>query len=134
MQPERNEVKNQRVPFDDLSLDPFLKLADNLGELEVTIGERARPVVAELRQRLRAAVADRARGDLPESLAQLRGAMERLAAIAGELDPEEGALMRMVAQRFTEALKLGDKGAAKEAVNLMRHRSGDSKSEDNSKW
>lgn len=134
MQPERNEVKNQRVPFDDLSLDPFLKLADNLGELEVTIGERARPVVAELRQRLRAAVAGRARGDLPESLAQLRGAMERLAAIAGELDPEEGALMRMVAQRFTEALKLGDKGTAKEAVNLMRRRSGDPKDEDDPKW
>jgi hypothetical protein len=134
LQPERNEVKNQRVPFDDLSLDPFLKLADNLGELEVTIGERARPVVAELRQRLRAAVAGRARGDLPESLAQLRGAMERLAAIASELDPEEGALMRMVAQRFTEALKLGDKGTAKEAVNLMRRRSGDPKDEDDPKW
>ena len=119
---------------DDPSLDPFLKLADNLGELEVTIGERARPIVTELRQRLRAAVASRERGDLPGSLEQLRGAMERLAAIAGELDPEEGALMRMVAQRFTEALKLGDKGTAKEAVNLMRHRSGDPKGEDNSKW
>ena len=119
---------------DDLSLDPFLKLADNLGELEVTIGERARPVVAELRQRLRAAVANRERGDLPGSLEQLKGAMERLAAIAGDLDPEEGVLMRMVAQRFTEALRLGDKGTAKQAVNLMRQRSGDSNSDDDSKW
>jgi hypothetical protein len=122
------------VPSDDPSLDPFLKLADNLGELEVTIGERARPAVVELRQRLRAAVASRERGDLPGSLEQLRDAMDRLAAIAGELDPEEGALMRMVAQRFTEALKLGDKGTAKEAVNLMRHKSGDPKDEDSSKW
>ena len=122
------------MPSDDLSLDPFLKLADNLGELEVTIGERARPAVVELRQRLRAAVASRERGDLPGSLEQLRAAMQRLAAIAGELDPEEGALMRMVAQRFTEALKLGDKGTAKEAVNLMRHKSGNPKDEDNSKW
>jgi hypothetical protein len=134
LQRSRNEVKNQVMPSDDLALDPFLKLADSLGELEVTIGERARPTVAELRQRLRAAVASRERGDLPGSLEQLRGAMERLAAIASELDPEEGALMRMVAQRFTEALKLGDKGTAKEAVNLMRHRSGDPKDEDNSKW
>jgi hypothetical protein len=122
------------VPSDDPSLDPFLKLADNLGELEVTIGERARPAVVELRQRLRAAVASRERGDLLGSLEQLRDAMDRLAAIAGELDPEEGALMRMVAQRFTEALKLGDKGTAKEAVNLMRHKSGDPKDEDSSKW
>ena len=113
------------MPSDNLSLDPFLKLADSLGELEVTIGERARPAVAELRQRLRAAVASRERGDLAGSLEQFRGAMERLAAIAGELDPAEGAMMRMVAQRFTEALRHGDKGTAKEAVNLMRHRSGD---------
>jgi len=134
LQRHRNAVENQAVPSDDLSLDPFLKLADNLGELEVTIGARARPIVAELRQRLRAAVACRERGDLPGSLEQLRGAMARLAAIASELDPEEGALMRMVAQRFTEALKLGDKGAAKDAVNLMRHRSGDPKDEDQSKW
>jgi hypothetical protein len=134
LQRGRDEVKNWAVPSDDLSLDPFLKLADNLGELEVTIGERARPIVGELRQRLRAAVACRERGDLPGSLEQLRGAMERLAAIAAELDPEEGALMRMVAQRFTEALKLGDKGTAKDAVNLMRHKSGDPKDEDDSKW
>ena len=119
---------------DNLSLDPFLKLAENLGELEVTIGDRARPAVVELRQRLRAAAASRERGDLPGSLEQLKSAMERLAAIAGELDPEEGALMRTVAQRFTEALKLGDKGTAKEVVNLMRHKSGDPKDEDSSKW
>jgi hypothetical protein len=122
------------VSSDNLSLDPFLKLAENLGELEVTIGERARPAVVELRQRLRAAAASRERGDLPGSLEQLKSAMERLAAIAGELDPEEGALMRMVAQRFTEALKLGDKSTAKEVVNLMRHKSGDPKDEDSSKW
>ena len=119
---------------DHPSRDPFLKLADSLGELEVTIGERARPIIADVRQRLRAAVANRERGDLPGSLEQIRGAMERLAGIANELDPEEGAMMRMVAQRFTEALKLGDKGTAKEAVNLMRHRSGDSRDEDDSKW
>jgi hypothetical protein len=122
------------VASDHLSLDPFLKLADGLGELEITIGERARPIVADVRQRLRAAVASRERGDLPASLEQLRGAMERLAAIASELDPEEGATMRMVAQQFTEALKLGDKGAAKEAVNLMRHKSGDPSDDDNSEW
>jgi hypothetical protein len=122
------------VYSDRLSLDPFLKLAENLGELEVTIGDRARPAVLELRQRLRAAAASRERGDLPGSLEQLKSAMERLATIAGELDPEEGALMRMVAQRFTEALKLGDKGTAKEVVNLMRHKSGDPKDEDSSKW
>jgi hypothetical protein len=116
------------------SLDPFLKLAENLGELEITVGARARPAVAELRERLRAAAASRERGDLPASLGQLRDAMDRLAAVASELDPGEGELMRMVARRFTEALRLGDKGAARDAVNLMRRRSGDPNDEDQSNW
>jgi hypothetical protein len=119
---------------DDLPLDPFLKLADSLGELEITIGADARPIVADVRRRLRAVVASRERGDLPGSLEQIRGAMERLAAVASGLDPEEGAMMRMVAQRFTEALRLGDKGTAKEAVKLMRHKSGDPKDEDETNW
>lgn len=118
----------------DPSLAPFLKLADNLGELEVTVGAHARSVVAEVREELRAAIASRERGDLSGSLALLRRAMERLAAMGSELDPEEGALMRMVARRFTEALTLGDKGTAKETVNLMRHKAGDPKDEDDSKW
>jgi hypothetical protein len=134
LQRMKNAVENWSVPADDAALDQFLKLADNLSELEVTIGVRARPVVAEVRERLRAAVACRQRGDLPGSLAALRAAMERLAAIGSELDPEEGALMRVVAQRFTESLKLGDKGSAKAAVDLMRHKAGDPKDEDKSEW
>ncbi len=129
-----NAVEDWSVPVDDAALDQFLKLADNLRELEVTLGERARPVVAEVRERLQAATACRERGDLPGALAALRTAMERLAAMGSELDPEEGALMRMVAQRFTESLKLGDKGGAKAAVNLMRHKAGDPKDEDKSEW
>lgn len=116
------------------AIDPFLRLADNLGELEVTIGERARPVVAELRQRLREAAASRARGDLPASLDRLKSAMERLAAVASELDPHEGAQMLAVARRFTDSLGRGDKDAAKAAVNVMRHKSGDPNDEDKSSW
>jgi hypothetical protein len=122
------------VSPDHPSLDPFLKLAENLGELEVTVGARARPVVAELRDRLRSAAAARERGDLPASLGQLKAAMERLAAVASELDPGEGELMRMVARRFSDALRLGDKATARDAVNLMRHKSGDSNDEDQSNW
>ncbi len=134
MQPVTDAVKDWNVPVDDAALDRFLKLADNLSELEVTIGERARPVVAEVRERLRAAAGCRERGDLPSALAALREAMERLAAMCSELDPEEGALMRMVAQSFTQSLGLGDKGGAKAAVNLMRHKAGDPKDEDGSQW
>ena len=122
------------MSYGESSIDPFLRLADNLGELEITIGERARPVVAELRQRLREAAAIRARGDLVGSLENLRSAMERLAAVASELDPQEGALMLAVARRFTDSLGRGDKGAAKAAINVMRHKSGDPNDEDQSNW
>ncbi len=116
------------------AIDPFLKLADNLGELEVTVGERARTVVNELRERLREAAALRARGDLPGSLDRLRSAMERLAAMAGELDPHEGAMMLAVARHFTGSLSRGDRDAAKDAVKLMRHKSGDPSDDDQSSW
>ncbi len=122
------------MSFDDPALDPFLKLADRLGELEIIVGERARPVVAELRESLHGAIARRQAGDLPGSLALLRRAMERLTAMGGELDPEEGALMRMVAERFGQALETGDKGAARTAVKIMRQKSGDPSDEDNSSW
>lgn len=134
LQRGKHTIENRAVPHEDPALEQFLKLADNLGELEVTVGDRARPVVAEVREGLRAAVACRERGDLPGSLAALRAAMERLAAMGSDLDPQEGALMRMVAERFTESLRTGDRNNAKEAVNLMRHKAGDPKDEDKSDW
>jgi hypothetical protein len=122
------------VSLDDPSLDPFLKLADRLGELEVTLGERSRPLVAELREGLRGAIALRQSGDLAGSLALLRSAMGRLTAMACELDPAEGALMRMVAERFGQALEMGDKGTAKTTIKIMRQKAGDPNDEDNSSW
>lgn len=114
--------------------DPFAKLAQNLGELEVTIGERARPAVAAVRAGLRDAVAMRERGDIPGSLAAIGHAMERLAALLGTLDADEGVMMRAVAERFAAALGTGRKGAAKTIVNVMRHKAGDLSDDDNQDW
>jgi len=112
--------------------DSFLQLIDRLGELEIVIGPQARPVVAELRSRLQEAVAARERGDVPGALAIIGQAMGRLAALAGSLDAAEGTLMRAIAGSFAQALGAGDKGAAKQAVNVMRSKAGD-KDED-SEW
>ncbi len=106
--------------------DSFLQLIDRLGELEVVIGPQARPVVAEVRSRLKEAAAARERGDVPGALAIIGQAMQRLAALAGSLDAAEGALMRAIAGSFAQALGVGDKGAAKQAVNVMRGKAGDS--------
>jgi hypothetical protein len=122
------------VPISDPANDSFLKLADNLRELEVVIGEKARGVVAEVRQSLLDAVASRQRGDTTLALEQIRRAMERLAGLASELDPAEGAMMREIARVFMQSLNLGEKGVAKESMKVMRRKAGDSKDDDPSDW
>ncbi len=115
--------------------DSFLKLAENLGELEVVIGPKARSVVAEVRAGLQDAIACRERGDMPAALDAIKRAMERLAALGSQLDPAEGEMMRAIAQHFSKALTAGLKGEAKAAVGVMRQKAGDPKDdEDSSKW
>ena len=122
------------MPLSDPANDSFLKLADNLRELEVVIGEKARPVVAEVRQTLLDAVASRQRGDTTLALGQIRRAMERLAGLASELDPAEGAMMGEIARVFMQSLNLGERGAVKETMKVMRRKAGDSKDDDHSDW
>ena len=122
------------MPLSNPADDPFAKLAQNLGELEVVIGERARPAIAQVRAGLRDALACRERGDMPGSIAAIRLAMERLAALGSTLDPEEGAMMRFIADRFTAALSAGHKGDAKTSVDVMRRKAGDTKDDDNKDW
>jgi hypothetical protein len=114
--------------------DSFLKLAENLGELEVVIGPKARPVVAEVKAGLREAIACRDRGDIPAALEAIERAMEQLAALGSQLDPAEGAMMRAIAQHFSQALSAGLKGEAKVAVNLMKNRAGDPKDREGNEW
>ena len=122
------------MPLDPRVFDPFLKLGDGLRELEVTIGPGARPAIAEIRTRLAEAIAMRERGDMPNAIATVGRAMDQLAALGSQLDPAEGELMRMIAQRFRHALAGGDKGSAKETVNFMRRRAGDPKDDPNTDW
>jgi hypothetical protein len=114
--------------------DPFLQLIDRLGELEVVIGEQAKPVVAEVRERLREAASARARGDVPGALTIIGQAMQRLAGLASHLDAAEGALMHAIAGSFAHALNAGDKGTAKQAVEVMRTKAGDGSKEPGSEW
>jgi hypothetical protein len=122
------------VTLSDSPDDPFTRLVQNLGELEIVIGERARPAIAGARESLRDALACRERGDMAGSIAAIRVAMERLAALGATLDPEEGALMRLIAERFSAALGSGQKGEAKASVDLMRRKAGDTKDDDGKDW
>ena len=118
----------------DPTSDSFLKLADGLRELEVVIGPNARPVVAQVRAELQEAVASRQRGDMAGTLEKIQRAMERLANLGAELDPAEGAMMREISRIFMQSLNFGEKGAAKDVVNLMRHKAGDPKDDDHTDW
>jgi len=118
----------------DPTSDSFLKLADGLRELEVVIGVKARPVVAQVREELREAVASRERGDMAGTLEKIQRAMERLANLGSQLDPAEGAMMREISRIFIQSLNIGEKGPAKEIVNTMRHKAGDPKDDDRTDW
>jgi hypothetical protein len=122
------------VVLDPFSFDSFIRLSEGLGELEITIGQAARPVIADVRTRLLEAVARQKNGDTAGAVDIIRRAMERLASLAGTLDPAEAMLMRMISQQFGNALQLGDKDAAKNAVNLMRHKAGDPKDDPDNDW
>jgi hypothetical protein len=122
------------VVTDCVSFDSFIRLGESLGELEVVIGPAARPVIAEVRTRLAEATARQKNGDMQGAISIICGAMERLALLAGTLDPAEARLMRMLGDRFSTALQNGDKNAAKDAVNMMRHKAGDPKDDPHSDW
>ena len=122
------------MPLSNPADDPFTKLAQNLGELEIVIGERARPAIAGVRERLRDALACRERGDMAGSIAAIRLAMSQLAALGSTLDPAEGTVMRTIAERFANALGAGHKGDAKTSVDVMRRKAGDSKDDDDKDW
>src|SRR6266446_5387459 len=113
---------NDRAVFDS-----FIRLSDSLRELEITIGPAARPVISEVRARLAEASARQKDGDAPAALTVIRAAMERMASLAGTMDPAEAMLMRMLTEHFANALGTGDKNAVKTVVNAMRHKAGDPK-------
>jgi hypothetical protein len=115
------------MPLDTTGFEVFVNLGESLRELELAVGPGAHPVIVEVREALALAASKRQAGDLNGALMLIRQAMERLAMLGSKVDAEEGAMMRFLAERFAQALSLGDKSAAKEAVGIMRHKAGDPK-------
>lgn len=122
------------MPVQSSNADPFVKVADGLRELELVVGPKARPVVAELRARLADAAAMRTNGNVAGAVDVVRQAMDRLAVLGSEVDPEEGGVMRMIASMFSQALSFGDKDSAKQAIDIMRRRAGDSTDKPKNDW
>ena len=100
------------------------QLIAGLGELEAVLGAAAKPVIAEVQTRLGEAMAARDRGDPVAMMRAIGVAMDRLAALADRLDPQEAALMRAASAQFRSALLRGDTPQAKQGLDVMFERSG----------
>ncbi len=95
-----------------------------LAELETVFGTQIAPAVAAIRNTLLAALAARDRGDTPAAVDHIGRAMDRLTALADQMDPGEGALMRALAEAFRAALLRGDQSVVQRSTAAMLQRSG----------
>jgi len=99
-------------------------VVSRLGELEIVLGPHVAPTVSAVRAVLTSALAARDRGDVPGAIQQISHAMDRLAALADQLDPAEALLMRALVNRFRTALLRGDEDQIKQSTTTMFHKSG----------
>lgn len=99
-------------------------LLTRLPELAVALGPRSKPGIEAVQKLLQEAVAARADGNVPAATTKIGAAMDTLARLADELDPQEAGLMRMLSAQFRQALSLGDHGEAKRVSDVMRKNSG----------
>src|SRR6185369_8854470 len=99
-------------------------VVSRLGELEIVFGPQAKDVIAAVRATLLEALAAKQQGDAPASIAKIGQAMDRLASLAGHLDPAEAVLMRTVAEQFRAALLRRNTAEARQTADVMFERSG----------
>jgi hypothetical protein len=95
-----------------------------LSELGFVLGGPGKAALPFIQTKLTEAMAARDRGDPIGATEAIAAAMEQLVALAGRLDPAEGALMHGVAERFRTALLRGNLPDAKQDMDVMFHRSG----------
>jgi len=95
-----------------------------MNELKLLLDPKEVANVGQVETLLREALSARGRGDVPVAVTKIGQAMDRLAALASTGDPQEGAMMRAMAEHFRQALVRGAVGDAKEAAETMRQRSG----------
>jgi len=114
-------MPNEQEPEIPVALEAVVT---RLGELEVVLGAHVAPTLTSIRASLIAAMAARDRGDAPGAVQQIGHAMDRLSALADQLDPAEAMLMRLLAQSFRTALLRGDEHQVKESTTAMFQKSG----------
>ena len=104
-----------------LELEAVVTQLDALGTM---LGIDAVPRLEAVRAGLIAALAARDRGDVVGAVDHIGHAMDHMTALADQLDPAEGTLMRALAQKFRAALQRGDLAQAKQGAAVMFEKSG----------
>lgn len=114
-------LKDEHVGVELAALEDVLMRLD---ELQIVLGTTVAGTLAAIRSSLIEAVAARDRGDAQAAVGAIGKSMDRLSLLADDLDPAEGAMMRMVAQSFRTALLRGDYSHAKQTADVMMQKSG----------
>lgn len=114
-------LKDEHASIELAALEDVLLRLD---ELQIVLGAAVGGTLGAIRSSLIQAAAARDRGDTPAAVGAIGKAMDELSSLADNLDPDEGAMMRMVAQSFRTALLRGDYAHAKQTAGVMMQKSG----------
>jgi hypothetical protein len=95
-----------------------------VGELKHALGAKGAEQVGAIEVLIAEGLAARDRGDQATAIARIIEAMRRLADAAADSGTPEAAMLRMMAERFREAMVHADLSQAKDAAETMRVRSG----------
>ena len=95
-----------------------------IGELRHALGPKGSEQLGAIEAIIAEGLAARDRGDRATALERITTAMRRLAEAASDSVTPEGAMLRMMAERFRQAVGQADVSQAKDAAETMRVQSG----------
>ena len=95
-----------------------------VGELKHAVGPKGAERIGAIEAIIAEGLAARDRGDRATALARVVDAMQQLAEVASDGGVPEAPMLRMMAERFRQAVGHADLDRAKNAAETMRAQSG----------
>jgi hypothetical protein len=95
-----------------------------VGELKHALGPKGAAGIPAVEVLIAEGLAARDRGDRATAIGRILEAMQRLAELASDSGTPEGAMLRVMAERFRQAVAQADLSQAKDAAETMRVQSG----------
>jgi hypothetical protein len=125
---ETGEASKRRVVAEHSHLIDFPEALEaffsRVGELKHALGPKGAEGIPAIEVLIAEGLAARDRGDRPTAMARIVEAMQRLADLASDSGTPEGAMLRVMAERFRQAVGQADLSQAKDAAETMRVQSG----------